>query len=180
MLVSAQFVCHLSIKIVFSHAKHFKFHNSFTKLKYFRYQTASFVGRRVEAFGWGTLEFGGPKSSRLMKVNFDVVNQSRCESAYGITSAQLCTFTRYLVQLFSKAKNSFHYFFPIRNKDTCSYDSGGPLMYTDSTVNNLLYQVGITSYGINCASSTPSVSTKITAYLDWIQKTTPYAIYCVR
>lgn len=127
-----------------------------------RYRLSSFVGRRVEALGWGTIEYGGPVSSRLLKVQLDVVNQSRCEATYpqSFTSAQLCTFSR--------------------NKDTCSYDSGGPLMFSDSTGNSLLYQIGITSYGIHCASTTPSVSTKVMAYLDWIEKVTPLANYCVQ
>lgn len=71
-----------------------------------RFRTASFEGRRVEAIGWGTVEHGGPVSSRLLKVSLDVVNQTKCESSYpnSVTSAQLCTYSR--------------------NKDTCSYDSG--------------------------------------------------------
>lgn len=128
-----------------------------------RYRYASFVGRQAEALGWGTIEFGGPISSRLLKVQLDVVDQSRCENAYSqsFTSAQVCTFTR--------------------NKDTCSQDSGGPLIITDtSNNNNLLYQIGITSFGVHCASSMPSVSTRITSYLDWIEKVTPLAKYCVQ
>lgn len=127
-----------------------------------RYRYASFVGRQAEALGWGTIEFGGPTSSRLLKVQLDVVNQSRCENAYPdkFTSAQVCTFTQ--------------------NKDTCSQDSGGPLMISDTSNNNLLYQIGITSYGVHCASSIPSVSTRITSYLDWIERVTPLAKYCIQ
>lgn len=92
-----------------------------------RYRTASFAGRRVEALGWGTTEFGGPLSNRLQKVNLEVTNKSSCESAYPnkITSAQFCTFTP--------------------GKDTCNSDSGGPLMYTENATGiSLLYQIGIT------------------------------------
>lgn len=93
----------------------------------FRYRAASFAGRRVEALGWGTLEFGGPLSNRLQKVSLEVTNQSYCESAYPnkITSGQFCTYTP--------------------GKDTCNSDSGGPLMYTANTTGiSLLYQIGIT------------------------------------
>lgn len=78
----------------------------FFKFQISRFRTASFEGRRVEAIGWGTVEYGGPVSSRLLKVSLDVVNQTKCESSYpnSVTSAQLCTYSR--------------------NKDTCSYDSG--------------------------------------------------------
>lgn len=125
-----------------------------------RYRTASFVNRRVEALGWGTTEFGGPISTKLLKVALDVVDLSRCQSAYPgrVTDAQVCTYAP--------------------NRDTCSYDSGGPLLFTDTVGNGLVYQVGITSYGEACATSRPSVSTRITAYLDWIRSATPDAVYC--
>lgn len=127
----------------------------------FRYQAASFDGRRVEALGWGTVEYGGPVSNRLQKVALDVTSQTKCEAAYPnrITSGQFCTYTR--------------------NKDTCSYDSGGPLLYSDAN-NNLLYQIGITSFGVSCATSMPSVSTRVAAYLDWITSEARYAHFCVQ
>lgn len=95
-------------------------------------------------------------------MSLDVTNQTKCEAAYpnSITSGQICTYSR--------------------GKDTCSYDSGGPLLYSDASGNNLLYQIGITSYGLNCATSTPSVSTKITAYLDWITNEARHARFCVQ
>lgn len=95
-----------------------------------------------------------------MKVLLDVVEQSRCEAAYPdrITSAQICTYSP--------------------GKDTCNYDSGGPLMFTDPTNDNTLYQIGITSYGQACAASNPSVSTKVADYLDWIRQNAPYANFC--
>ncbi|XP_055317480.1 venom serine protease-like [Sitodiplosis mosellana] len=128
----------------------------------FKYQSASFEGRSVVALGWGTIEYGGPVSSRLQKVALDVTSQLKCEAAYPnrITSGQFCTYTR--------------------NKDTCSYDSGGPLLFSDVTGNNLLYQIGITSFGVNCASSMPSVSTRVAAYLDWITSEARYARFCVQ
>lgn len=95
-----------------------------------------------------------------MKVSLDVVDLSRCERAYPnrITSAQICTFTN--------------------GKDTCSYDSGGPLLWTDTTNDNILYQIGVTSYGEACAASNPSVSTKVGDYLDWIRQNAPFANFC--
>lgn len=55
-------------------------------------------------------------------------------------------------------------------KDACQGDSGGPLFleYTP----HYYYQVGIVSYGIGCArAELPGVYTRITSFLDWIQKT---------
>lgn len=93
-----------------------------------------------------------------MKVLLDVKELSACEQAYPdrITSAQICTYTR--------------------GKDTCSFDSGGPLLFTDTA--NVVYQIGITSYGDVCAGNKPSVSTKLAEYLDWIIINAPYANFC--
>lgn len=123
---------------------------------------ATFVGRKVEAIGWGTIQFGGPVSTKLLKVFLDVVHLSQCETAFPnrIISSQVCTLTQ--------------------GKDTCSYDSGGPLLFSDSAGNNLLYQIGITSYGEACATNRPSVSTRVVSYLDWIQANTPNARFCVQ
>lgn len=148
-----------------------------------RYRTASFAGRRLEALGWGTIEFGGPLSQRLQKVSLEVTNQSHCEAAYPnkITSGQFCTYTP--------------------GKDTCNSDSGGPLMYAANTTGiSLLYQIGITryewerfrleqindtiscifSYGLYCAGSAPSINTKVTAYLDWIVSEARTANFCIQ
>lgn len=58
--------------------------------------------------------------------------------------------------------------------------AGGPLLFTDrSQQNQLLYQVGITSYGQYCGVM-PSVSTRVTSYLEWITSVTPYANYCIQ
>ncbi|XP_070494752.1 transmembrane protease serine 9-like [Chironomus tepperi] len=52
--------------------------------------------------------------------------------------------------------------------DACQGDSGGPLFYEK---NNINYLYGITSFGIACGSQTlPGVYTKVTRYLDWIEK----------
>ncbi|OXA49728.1 Coagulation factor IX [Folsomia candida] len=54
-------------------------------------------------------------------------------------------------------------------KDSCQGDSGGPLHTGKNTDEYTV--VGIVSYGIGCASwEYPGVYTKISAYLDWIEK----------
>lgn len=55
-------------------------------------------------------------------------------------------------------------------------DSGGPLIYIDSM--NRVYNIGIVSYGIACASNHPGVNTRVTEFLDWIIKNTPHEFYC--
>ena len=53
--------------------------------------------------------------------------------------------------------------------DTCPGDSGGPLIYKLSRGQRL--QVGVTSFGYRqCGSGIPGVYTRISAYIDWIER----------
>lgn len=46
-------------------------------------------------------------------------------------------------------------------------DSGGPLEYLK---NNKPYIYGLTSYGLGCGSSLPSIYTRVDQYLDWLSE----------
>lgn len=49
-------------------------------------------------------------------------------------------------------------------------DSGGPLLTTYFNYYAFVpYIVGLTSFGIGCANGVPSVYTRISHYLDWIE-----------
>lgn len=50
--------------------------------------------------------------------------------------------------------------------DTCSGDSGGPVIYKA----NRDYLVGIVSGGLACGVKIPSVNVRVTEYIDWINK----------
>ncbi|XP_059607767.1 venom serine protease 34-like [Phlebotomus argentipes] len=125
----------------------------------FLHSANTFQGTRVEAAGWGTLEYGGPRSNRLQRVTLDVVANSVCTSRLNnpnILTSHLCTFTP--------------------GRDTCQYDSGGPLMWTNPR-NGLLYLTSLASFGSQCAT-TPSVNTRVTSFLTWIRQNTPGVQYC--
>lgn len=64
--------------------------------------------------------------------------------------------------------------------ESCMENSGGPLQYfSDHQPPEI---VGILSFGLNCSTTLPSVYTRISYYLDWIESivwpniemTTPY------
>ncbi|KFB50059.1 AGAP011909-PA-like protein [Anopheles sinensis] len=124
-----------------------------------KYDGASFVGITLEAVGWGTLDYGAPKSNVPMKVGLAVVAPAQCTAVYPnfSTTQQLCVLTA--------------------NKDTCQSDSGGPLFYTDA-YNQRVYLLGTIGYGIACASDNPSVNTKVLNYMQWIMSNTPEWNYC--
>ena len=60
-----------------------------------------------------------------------------------------------------------------RGTDSCSGDSGGPLMVQTAGDQSRWFLTGVVSFGTNeCDSSLPGVYTDIAAFYDWIQDTT--------
>lgn len=62
------------------------------------------------------------------------------------------------------------------SRDSCSGDSGGPLIYWK---NNIPYQVGVVSFGSasGCAVSLPAIYTRLTSYYPWIYRHTSPGFY---
>lgn len=115
------------------------------------------VSRYVELVGWGTTVFGGPKPNVPKKVTVSIVNQASCQQSYtNLIPEQICTFAS--------------------EKDSCQYDSGGPVFFTDSR--GIIYNIGVINHGINCASNHPSVNARVTSYLEWIKQNTASENYC--
>ncbi|MFI1977911.1 serine protease [Streptomyces wedmorensis] len=111
----------------------------------------AFDHTRVEAPGWGATSFGGPTSDVLRTVTLETMSNPVCgtRGMPQVTPAQLCTYAP--------------------GRDTCRYDSGGPLVHT---VARKPYLVGLVSYGKGCATDTPAVNTRVWSYLSWIERTT--------
>lgn len=124
----------------------------------FSLKQEKFSSNEVVVAGWGSTEFGGPKSNILQKVDLDTISNDECTLSYpNLTSDMICTKTE--------------------DKDTCQSDSGGNLYYTNPS-NSLLYSIGIVSGGLGCAGANPSLNTRVTSYLDWIVANTPEAKFC--
>lgn len=61
--------------------------------------------------------------------------------------------------------------FPLSGKDSCSGDSGGPLLHRESA-DAPWYQVGVVSFGTKlCGVGKAGVYTKVAAFTDWILQT---------
>ncbi|KAF5404104.1 Transmembrane protease serine 3 [Paragonimus heterotremus] len=107
--------------------------------------------------GWGLTEDEGVMSFIPQHVHIPLVPNSQCKSIYdtaptsavNITPSVLCAGDR-------------------NGKDSCQYDSGGPLLCR-SAVDNQRVITGIVSYGLRCASAYPGIYTRVPHYIDWIR-----------
>uniref|UniRef100_A0A1B6F896 Peptidase S1 domain-containing protein n=1 Tax=Cuerna arida TaxID=1464854 RepID=A0A1B6F896_9HEMI len=120
------------------------------------------TGEAVTVLGWGTTDFGGPRSRVLQKGTLDLINIQNCRDSYGEIIepyTQLCSYRQ--------------------NVDACQYDSGGPLTWFNYYINRYEF-TGIVSYGKACATEVPSVNTKVAPFLQWILDNTPSETYCYK
>ncbi|XP_035915660.1 clotting factor B [Anopheles stephensi] len=115
--------------------------------------TRAYNGQTATVIGWGSLRENGPQPAILQEVNLPIWTNNECRIKYGpaapggIIDTMLCA---------GQAA-----------KDSCSGDSGGPLMVNDGRWT----QVGVVSWGIGCGKGQyPGVYTRVTAFLPWIKK----------
>uniref|UniRef100_A0A182QQV0 Phenoloxidase-activating factor 2 n=1 Tax=Anopheles farauti TaxID=69004 RepID=A0A182QQV0_9DIPT len=113
----------------------------------------AYSGQTATVIGWGSLRENGPQPAILQEVNLPIWTNNECRVKYGpaapggIIDTMLCA---------GQAA-----------KDSCSGDSGGPLMVNDGKWT----QVGVVSWGIGCGKGQyPGVYTRVTAFLPWIKK----------
>lgn len=106
-----------------------------------------FDGHFLTVVGWGVTEFGGPTSSVLKKAQVRVIDTQTCSRQNNfINKSKICT---------SDSKSG----------SSCTKDSGGGLYWSVGRQ----YVIGLVSYGTFCASNIPSVNTRITSYIGWIE-----------
>jgi secreted trypsin-like serine protease len=109
--------------------------------------------------GWGALNYtisGGASNYAevLNDVELPIVSNSDCNSVYEQSGT-----TIYDSQMCAGLDEG--------GKDSCSGDSGGPLMIASD---GALVQAGIVSFGAGCAlAGYPGVYTRVGSYTDWIQ-----------
>ncbi|XP_077300193.1 CLIP domain-containing serine protease B4-like isoform X3 [Arctopsyche grandis] len=110
------------------------------------------IGLNMTMAGWGTTEFV-EFSDELIQAQIPIVENSKCIlSRANISQNQLCA-----------GGNS--------NSDSCSGDSGGPLMLIRQVNNTIkMVQYGIISFGPQACGNVgrPAVYTYVSKYVDWI------------
>ncbi|XP_053669190.1 CLIP domain-containing serine protease B4-like [Anopheles marshallii] len=111
------------------------------------------VGQPSYTVGWGKTETDTENEVKLM-VELNITNLQECARIYqeqGVTlkTTQMCAGG-------------------VRGKDSCSGDSGGPLM---RQIAGAWYLIGVVSFGPNkCGTAgIPGVYTNVAEYVDWIQ-----------
>ncbi|KAH8278886.1 hypothetical protein KR018_010776, partial [Drosophila ironensis] len=117
-----------------------------------------FNDHAMDAAGWGLTENNQPSPVKL-KITVNVWSLSSCQEKYNffkvmLNNTQMCAGGEHRV-------------------DTCSGDSGGPLMVTlNSGPREVFYIAGITSFGPESCGfkGWPGVYTRTGAYIDWIQE----------
>ena len=116
-------------------------------------------GLPATALGWGTTrEGGGAGSDELRQVEVPMVSDEACAEAYRQEGerfqpdSQICA--------------------GAAGRDSCSGDSGGPLIVRDAA--GVPRQVGITSYGRGCGRARfPGVYTEVPAIQDFLANPDP-------
>ncbi|KAJ8934223.1 hypothetical protein NQ314_013501, partial [Rhamnusium bicolor] len=118
---------------------------------------SSRVGEKLIVAGWGRTE-SAKRSAIKQKVEVPLADRSKCTSNFrsagiNLKDSQICAGGE-------------------AGKDSCTGDSGGPLMRT--TINDVgqWYIEGIVSFGARCGTEGwPGIYTKVLSYLNWIYKT---------
>lgn len=111
-------------------------------------------GDTSHAMGWGTTSYQGSPSDLLLEVDLPVISNQECSQRYpqySMHDSMICTF--------------------LPGKDACQGDSGGPLIMSGANANEDKL-IGITSWGVGCATSQyPGVFARVSNQIDWIKTT---------
>ncbi|XP_055843050.1 chymotrypsin BI-like [Episyrphus balteatus] len=113
---------------------------------------SNYAGSKAIASGWGKITDSATSATdKLRWIEVPVMTNSACSPYFGgsVKDTHVCISTK-------------------GAKSTCNGDSGGPLVLADGS--NTV--IGATSFGIalGCEKGWPGVFTRVTSYLDWIQK----------
>lgn len=105
--------------------------------------------------GWGATKNNGAASPICRQASVPIVSTSDCQQDYqGVSRVNI---------------NDNMVCAGQGRRDSCSGDSGGPMLSDFS--NGRWSVIGVVSFGVDCASEThPGVYTRVDRYLDWIER----------
>nr|BAL04888.1 serine protease like protein [Antheraea yamamai] len=113
-----------------------------------------FADRIGTIVGWGRIGEEKSASQVLLKASLRILSDEKCmesQLAQHLKPMMMCAFSK--------------------GKDGCQGDSGGPFLVFQT--DGKYVQAGVVSWGIGCANPIyPGVYTKVSYFVDWIQKQT--------
>lgn len=119
-------------------------------------QKAPEKGRNFTVVGWGATQRGQQSpgvfgNQYKLEVQVPGVGRTACQKKYpDVLSSELCAGGE-------------------QNKDSCSGDSGGALVASES--DGYWYQYGVVSWGRSCGrKGTPGIYARVSSFLDWIKE----------
>lgn len=127
--------------------------NEFVKSICLPEEETDYVDENAVLAGWGNVKGGGATSNVLQQANLPVISNEECSKGHALPIPE------FLICTGSKAGD----------KGACNGDSGGPLMLLDK--NNRWKVIGLVSWGRRgCNPEFPTVYTRVSYYLEWIDK----------
>uniref|UniRef100_A0A8D2A2M9 Serine protease 48 n=2 Tax=Sus scrofa TaxID=9823 RepID=A0A8D2A2M9_PIG len=105
------------------------------------------------------LLLGSKYPTRLQEAEISIIEHLACEKIYNPVGILLPQ-TKWVIQ-----ESMICAADPAKKKDTCQGDSGGPLA---CHIDGVWIQIGVSSWGIECADLFPGVYTNVTYYQKWI------------
>ncbi|XP_054745603.1 serine protease snake-like [Anastrepha obliqua] len=117
---------------------------------------------KLVAIGWGSTRFADADSTKLLKVTLERFSFDRCQRLTESADVeQLPRGVENRLQICAGSNET---------KDTCSGDSGGPLLAYHPDYPCMYTIIGITSFGIGCGTpDQPGIYTRVYNFIDWIR-----------
>ena len=114
-------------------------------------------GDHVVVSGWGkTLDNSNGQAEVLQTADLYLENHLNCQNKFTFPYVQAITDDMVCAM-------------GMNGEDSCQGDSGGPLMINKDEVATLY---GVVSWGVKCGGDHPGVYTRVSKYVDWIEKST--------
>ncbi|MCU1455547.1 MAG: putative trypsin-like protease [Acidimicrobiales bacterium] len=120
------------------------------------------AGTSATTAGWGLTSYNGTPSDNLLQVQLPMVSDATCKADYPVGRKD-----EFGYPLEFHADKHVCAGFTDGGKDSCSGDSGGPLLVPGA--DTAWRQVGVVSWGYQCAvANNPGVYTKLSTYSAWV------------
>ncbi|XP_034991110.2 serine protease 27-like [Zootoca vivipara] len=126
------------------------------------------VGMSCWVTGWGDLYPEAPFLTRILQeLEVPILDVDKCDQMYhNDSSSDTDTVPKGYKLIYDDMICAGY---PEGKKDSCQGDSGGPL---SCKLNDTWFLAGVVSFGLGCSQpNRPGVHTRVTSYVDWIQRT---------